>query len=611
MLADARPTLLDRFEALRVDPAQRELLSDTRVLPLPPLRFGELPCNADKLRPSIRDAFVGRADEMWQLHDALSTTRMGGADVAALTGALQGGGGFGKTRLAVEYAWRLGPSAYPGGVFWIDASESDQVSMELRHVLRAAVEPRERALVDELPEPDLRHAVRAALCTCAADGEVLFVVDNLPECLPGAALPALDHFCPALGDVTCLITSRNLHGFGGSVQAVSVDVLDPDSAVALLTRGVKRDRLSSDDWRAIAEWTGRLPLVLELLNGMLTMGGAEPAEVLARSREREVAAEVDRYASALRGQVPDRDLRTTSQVFLLSFEALDEASRQVALRLAWCAPDPIPQELLSALTGEEDLDRVRAQLVGRSFLTRTREQGAFRMHRVLASFLRGMSDAPEHPRAVLVALAVVFTAATEQRELALALIPHVEAQVRPLEGPGSEGFGPWRPLGNALTTVAEQEADRQPLLLLIRLRKGQLARAQDPESEDWAEAMGNLGTALARLGEREGDGARLEEAVGAYRAALRVRTEERLPLQWATTQNNLGNALLSLGEREGDGARLEEAVGAYRAALRVYTLHGNSRSAIPSRSLARTLDLLRRLGGKEDPGDEEVERPSE
>ena len=73
------------------------------------------------------------------------------------------------------------------------------------------------------------------------------------------------------------------------------------------------------------------------------------------------------------------------------------------------------------------------------------------------------------------------------------------------------------------------------------------------------------------LGERESGTARLEEAVAAYRDALKERTRERVPLDWATTQNNLGNALATLGERESGTARLEEAVAAYRDALKEWT----------------------------------------
>jgi tetratricopeptide (TPR) repeat protein len=88
---------------------------------------------------------------------------------------------------------------------------------------------------------------------------------------------------------------------------------------------------------------------------------------------------------------------------------------------------------------------------------------------------------------------------------------------------------------------------------------------------DWATTQNNLGNALRSLGERESGTARLEEAVAAYRDALKEYTRERVPLQWATTQNNLGAALSRLGERESGTARLEEAVAAYRDALQERT----------------------------------------
>ena len=49
----------------------------------------------------------------------------------------------------------------------------------------------------------------------------------------------------------------------------------------------------------------------------------------------------------------------------------------------------------------------------------------------------------------------------------------------------------------------------------------------------------NLGAALQTLGERESGTARLDEAVAAYREALKEYTRQRAPLDWAMTQNNL------------------------------------------------------------------------
>jgi tetratricopeptide (TPR) repeat protein len=87
----------------------------------------------------------------------------------------------------------------------------------------------------------------------------------------------------------------------------------------------------------------------------------------------------------------------------------------------------------------------------------------------------------------------------------------------------------------------------------------------------WAGTQNNLGNALKTLGERESGTGKLEEAVAAYREALKERTRERVPLDWATTQNNLGIALETLGARESGTGKLEEAVAAFSACLAVTT----------------------------------------
>jgi tetratricopeptide (TPR) repeat protein len=80
-----------------------------------------------------------------------------------------------------------------------------------------------------------------------------------------------------------------------------------------------------------------------------------------------------------------------------------------------------------------------------------------------------------------------------------------------------------------------------------------------------------LGAALWRLGERESGTAKLEEAIVAYREALKERTRGRTPREWAVTQNNLGIALFRLGERGSGTGELEEAIAAYREALKEHT----------------------------------------
>jgi len=61
----------------------------------------------------------------------------------------------------------------------------------------------------------------------------------------------------------------------------------------------------------------------------------------------------------------------------------------------------------------------------------------------------------------------------------------------------------------------------------------------------------NLGAVLKSLSEREAGTGRLEEAVTAYREALKEYTRERVPLAWATTQDKLALAQQALAYKRG------------------------------------------------------------
>lgn len=64
--------------------------------------------------------FVGRKDDLEQLHRMLQEKRTVGVRPAMLTGM----GGIGKTQLAVEYAFEHS-ACYPDGVYWIEAAGDD------------------------------------------------------------------------------------------------------------------------------------------------------------------------------------------------------------------------------------------------------------------------------------------------------------------------------------------------------------------------------------------------------------------------------------------------------------------------------------------------------
>ena len=85
--------------------------------------------------------FVGRAKQFWELHGKLTANRIG--IIAGIHGQaaaqVRGLGGNGKSLLAREYAIRFG-SAYPGGVFWLNAYGHDDslnaVNADQRKALR-------------------------------------------------------------------------------------------------------------------------------------------------------------------------------------------------------------------------------------------------------------------------------------------------------------------------------------------------------------------------------------------------------------------------------------------------------------------------------------------
>jgi tetratricopeptide (TPR) repeat protein len=127
-------------------------------------------------------------------------------------------------------------------------------------------------------------------------------------------------------------------------------------------------------------------------------------------------------------------------------------------------------------------------------------------------------------------------------------------------------------LGITLANLGEREGDTARLEEAVTaFREALKERTREREPLDWALTLNNLGAAFTSLGEIEGSTALLKEAVAAYREALKEETRERAPLDWARTQNNLGVALASLSQREGDTAYFQEAVAAYREALKEWT----------------------------------------
>ncbi len=235
-----------------------------------------------------------------------------------------------------------------------------------------------------------RDELAKRLQAIPADQSVLFVVDGVPD----APAKPLRTWCPGLNLVTVLATSRRtMHLEGAYIKRLELQVLSSEAAVDLLTLGGLRNTLTDEEWRAIVEWVGRLPLALELMQRALQFG-LSPQELLKSAKEETPpTAELDRLLEALRGEIPDAALLGVAQAFVKSYELLPDPAKETARLVAQFSPEPIPNALLKALGDVANLSEL---LLSRSFVTRVEPVLAKgrvveffgRMHKLLADFLR-------------------------------------------------------------------------------------------------------------------------------------------------------------------------------------------------------------------------------
>ena len=201
--------------------------------------------------------FVGRDEDLRKLHAGLSAQRSMGIRPAGLTGM----GGIGKTQLAVEYAYRNRDS-YPGGVFWINASEPlvegfAALGSRLRpSTLDKSRDEQVRAAFDELNQP----------------ARALLILDNLAE--PAELGSQVAPGCVPSG-LSCRVLFTTRRRDLGRFSGIEVTVLPEQPALQLLLRAPGRQPIAEpghpehDHARAICRMLGRLPLALELAGAFL------------------------------------------------------------------------------------------------------------------------------------------------------------------------------------------------------------------------------------------------------------------------------------------------------------------------------------------------------
>lgn len=366
---------------------------------------------------SLGESFVGREEDLWRLDRDLhppsadDTHQVLPADRTVVR---WGVGGIGKTQLAREYLWRFGPRRFPGGLFWIDAGESRELRRhrlyDILVALNAARGAQTLAPESYFRYPDdeaLRRDLVSAFDALPPDRPALVVVDSVPEPSAGARPEPLSHWCPMLGLVTVLATSRlDLRGTVAGAIGRPLDVLTPSQAISLMTEGFAgRGQLSEAEWQRIVAWVGCLPLALTLLRSMLANTAKSAVELLADADSRRpVTPALDTAMQALSGSVSAGVLRGITEAFAISFDLLPARVQRGAVLLAMLAPAPVLTVLIEVL-GEPLSQDVRVALVSRSFVAPAppgQPELFGTMHQVLADFIRTRAASPAGELAILV-----------------------------------------------------------------------------------------------------------------------------------------------------------------------------------------------------------------
>jgi len=306
-------------------------VTNTHVADKQPRYPGVLPpiCNLPHLR---NPNFTGREEILTALADALTS-----GQAAALTQAVVGLGGVGKTQIAMEYAYRY--AADYELIWWINSEEGESLAADY-----AAL-----ATDLNLPEKDLpeQEAVIAAVKRYLEQREGwLLIFDN------AVTLDDVQKYLPRGAGKQVLITSRH-QDWGSIGKSVSVKTWPRHEAIQFLAKrtGIEAEEAAGK----LAEALGDLPLALEQAAAYLITCSLSCETYLALFDKRRAELWQRERAPAAYHQ------DTVATTWTLAMEEIEKAAPLGAAILnfsAWLAPDAVPRSLLELIAKhlpEEDL----------------------------------------------------------------------------------------------------------------------------------------------------------------------------------------------------------------------------------------------------------------
>lgn len=427
-------------------------------------------------------ALTGRHEVL----DGLATTL--GSGRPAVVCAVTGMGGVGKTTAAIEYAHRH--AAEFDIAWWVPAEDPALVPDRLAELARTL------GLVGAADPPAV--GVARLLGHLGGRNRWLVVFDNAED--PGALAPFLPR-----GRGQVLITSRNPR-WTGVAEPLDVRLFTRAESVAVLR--ALAPHLDDDAAGRVAEAVGDLPSVVDQAGALLADTGMDAGTYLRLLRER--AGELLDHGTD--GGYP----LSTAASWEVSFHAVagaEPAALDLLTLLAWCAPEPVPLDLLTeepdhlpdrlatAVADPLALARCTGLLHRRGVATVTPH--GLTLHRVPAALLRARTRDDGWAACVVLLLCAALADTAWNNPVVWPrwqqLLPHVLAATepdRPVEATPDAVY--WL-LERAATYRMTRGERRAALPLLRRVHAGRRGRLGD-DHPDTLTAATNLAVDLRALG---------------------------------------------------------------------------------------------------------------
>ena len=391
-----------------------KLLDHIREMELPLTAFAGKPANIPYA--SLGTLFKGRDEFLTELRTHLTAEA---TTVIKGHRTIHGMGGVGKTRAAIEYAWKHADD-YNALLFVAADSPSD-----LYRNIAALCGP----LVLNLPEQDEKDQnlqVEAALRWLELHPGWFLIIDNVDTEDAAVETRAL---LERLSKGHVVITSR-ISDWTGQVKALDLDVLSEAASIEFLDERTAERRIEQDgdldNVKKLVQLLDCLALALEQAGAHISQQRISYADYIALWESKRPVA------LAWHDEATMKYPRSLAITYETSVAQLSSGAKELFSILSWFAPDPIPRRLTDSRPHPDD-ERRHLGEIERLHLARFLSDGkSFNLHRLNQEITRQQQSEPQ-PLPLITALEWVNvemplkTQDVRTWPIALPLTPHAIA----------------------------------------------------------------------------------------------------------------------------------------------------------------------------------------